>query len=93
MPAGVLPEARRRTIPITDQGAKGGRELGVPFGGPIVAPRRQIFLPDEDTVFSLSEKGWTNQKLAVDYLNLLFQPHTKKRYNIQSFNNNKFNKF
>ena len=46
MPAGVLPEARRRTIPPTDQGAKGGRELGVPVGGPIVAPRRQIFLPD-----------------------------------------------
>ena len=46
MPAGVLPEARRRTIPLTDQGAKGGRELGVLVGGPIVAPRRQIFLPD-----------------------------------------------
>ena len=46
MPAGVLPGASRHTIPLTDQGAEGGRVPGVPLEGPIVAPRRQIFLPD-----------------------------------------------
>ena len=44
MPAGVLPGARRHTIPLTDQGAEGGRVPGVPLEGPIVAPRGQIFL-------------------------------------------------
>ena len=46
MPAGVLPGASRHTIPLTDQGAEGGRVPVVPLEGPIVAPRRQIFLPD-----------------------------------------------
>ena len=46
MPAGVLPGVRRHTIPLTDQGAEGGRVPGVPLQGPIVAPRHQIFLPD-----------------------------------------------
>ena len=46
MPAGVLSGERRHTIPLTDQGAVGGRVPGVPLEGPIVAPRRQIFLPD-----------------------------------------------
>ena len=48
MPAGVLPGASRHTIPHTNKGAKGGRELGVPLEGPIVVPRRQICLPDRD---------------------------------------------
>ena len=34
-------------MPLTDQGAEGGRVPGVPLEGPIVAPRRQIFLPDD----------------------------------------------
>ena len=47
MPVGVLPGARRHTIPLTDQGAEGGRVPGVPLEGPMVASRPQIFLPDE----------------------------------------------
>ena len=50
MPAGVLPGARRHTIPLTDLSTEGGRVPGVPLEGPIVAPRPQIFLPDEDMV-------------------------------------------
>ena len=34
---------------------------------------------DKDTIFSTATKGWTNRKLGVDYLKLLFQPHTKAR--------------
>lgn len=34
---------------------------------------------DKNTIFSTSTKGWTNQKLGVDYLKLLFQPQTKAR--------------
>ena len=66
MPAGVLPEAGRRTIPLTDQGAKGGRELGVPVGGPIVAPRRQIFLPDEWQIRKkeMADKEKSSEKAA-----------------------------
>ena len=35
---------------------------------------------DKDTIFSASPKGWTNRKLGIEYLKLLFEPHTKKRY-------------
>lgn len=35
---------------------------------------------DKDTVFSFSPKGWTNQVLGVDYLTLLFDPYTRRRY-------------
>ena len=52
MPAGVLPGARRHTIPLTDQGTEGGRVPGVPLKGPIVVHRRQIFLPNEAPLWS-----------------------------------------
>ena len=57
MPAGVLPEARRHTIPLTDQGAEGGRVLEVPLAGPIVVPRRQIVLPNEHLGFLREKSG------------------------------------
>lgn len=37
---------------------------------------------DKDTIFSASSKGWTNRKLGIEYLKLLFEPHSKKRYMI-----------
>src|SRR5258706_10055197 len=35
---------------------------------------------DKDTIFSTSPKGWTNQFLGLEYLRLLFDPYTRKRY-------------
>ena len=35
---------------------------------------------DKDTIFSVSPKGWTSQVLGVEYLRLLFEPNTQKRY-------------
>ena len=69
MPAGVLPGARRHTIPLTDQGAKGGRELGVPVGGPIVAPRRQIFLPDVADSIKMNPYGLVFKR-PIDIVNI-----------------------
>lgn len=38
-------------------------------------------LPAQDvsTVFALSNRGWTNQILGVEYLKLLFEPNTYYR--------------
>lgn len=33
---------------------------------------------DRETVFCVSSKGWTNQILGVEYLKLLFKPHTTR---------------
>ena len=37
---------------------------------------------DKNTIFSVSPKGWTNQVLGLEYLRLLFDPLTRKRYGL-----------
>jgi len=35
---------------------------------------------NSDIVFSCSPKGWMDQVLGVEYLKLLFDPHSKSKY-------------
>ena len=48
--------------------------------GQLMSWHKHLSVEDKDTVFSYSDKGWTNQILGVKYLEQLFEPQSLKRF-------------